>query len=90
MSNQGFFKAVKYFGSQQALAKAIGVSPQAVNHWANREHRLPYVQALKIFILTEGSVSLNELVPEQKELNALFGRSFYLGIPVNSAHSSNT
>lgn len=80
ISTSGFFKAVKYFGSQQALANVMGVSPQAVNHWANREHHLPYVQALKIFVLTEGEVSLDELAPEQKELNALFGRSFYLGI----------
>jgi DNA-binding transcriptional regulator YdaS (Cro superfamily) len=88
MSTQGFFKAVKYFGSQQALAKAMRISPQAMNHWANREHRLPYVQALKIFVLTQGTVSLDELAPEQQELNALFGQSFFLGSQVNSAHSS--
>ncbi len=84
MSTPGFFRAVKYFGSQQALAKAMGISPQAVNHWANREHRLPYVQALKIFVLTAGTVSLDELAPEQQELNALFGRSFFLGLKPNS------
>jgi DNA-binding transcriptional regulator YdaS (Cro superfamily) len=87
MITQGFFKAIKYFGSQQALAKAIGSSPQAVNNWANRENKLPYIQALKIFVLTQGAVSLDELAPEQKKLNALFGNSFFLGTQMTHSDS---
>lgn len=62
-------KAIRYFGSQSALARAIGVTHQAVNNWLNRENSIPYLQVLKIVEATNGVVSYHELAPQEKQVN---------------------
>ncbi len=71
MYEDSLFKAIDYFGSQQALADALGVSQQAVNHWLNRNKKIPVLQALKIAVYTQGKVTLRELTDEESELTLL-------------------
>lgn len=69
MYHEALYKAIKYFGSQSALARAIGVTHQAVNNWLNRENSIPYLQVLKIVAATNGVVSYHELAPQEKRVN---------------------
>lgn len=71
--NSGLLKAIKFFGSQRALAEALGVRQQAISNWLNREFKIPYRQVMKIVCLTKGSVRVEELAPGEEELN----KSFY-------------
>ena len=57
-------RAVLAVGSQAALAKAIGVKPQHVWNWLNRDSRVPAEQVLAIERATAGSVKRNELRPD--------------------------
>lgn len=71
MKLTGLFKFIKYFGSQQAAAKAIGVKQQAISNWFVRE-TIPYKQILKIVCATKGVVQPHELAPDDLEMNQLF------------------
>jgi DNA-binding transcriptional regulator YdaS (Cro superfamily) len=57
-------RAVKVVGSQAALAKALGVKPQHVWNWLNRDQRVPAEQVLPIEAATEGKVTRHELRPD--------------------------
>lgn len=74
----GLFKAIKHFGSQQALASAIGASQRSISHWLNREKRIPYHYAVNIFFLMNGRISLDELAPEHFKLNRKIEHQFNL------------
>jgi len=82
MYDEFLFKAVKYFGSQKNLASALCVSQQAVNHWLNRSKKVPYLQALKIDIYTEGKIRIEDLNDEEKELTFLLKQKFSQKVPV--------
>jgi len=56
-------RAVLAVGSQAALAKAIGVKPQHIWNWLNRDNRVPAEQVLPIERATAGSVKRSELRP---------------------------
>jgi DNA-binding transcriptional regulator YdaS (Cro superfamily) len=71
MYQYALYKAIRYFGSQEALARAIGVKQQSISNWLNREHSIPYKQVLKISSATKGQVSYHELAPEEKSLNKI-------------------
>lgn len=60
----GLLKAIRYFGTQRALAEALGVKQQSISHWLNRENSIPYTQVLKIVCVTQGSVTFEELAPD--------------------------
>lgn len=77
---EGLFKAIKFFGSQQMLANAIGATQRMISNWLNREKRIPYQYAIKIFYLTNGSISLHELAPENFELNCKIEKQFNLAL----------
>ncbi len=62
MDQSGLFKAIKYFGSQHKLAQAIGVTQQAVNHWLNRGQKIPFLQAARIVVVSEGYINFHDLV----------------------------
>lgn len=47
MHQSGLLKVIKLFGSQKALAKALGVKQQAFSHWLNRDQRFPTFKSLK-------------------------------------------
>ncbi len=70
-------KAIKHFGSQQALANAIGSSQRSISNWLNREKRIPYQYAVCIFYKMHGHISLNELSPENSEINENIEHQFY-------------
>lgn len=53
-------QAVTFFGSQTALAKHIGVSPQAVQQWVQR-NIVPAEHCPVIERLTDGQVRCEEL-----------------------------
>ena len=57
-------RAVLAVGSQAALAKAIGVKPQHIWNWLNRDRRVPAEQVLPIERATSGSVSRSDLRPD--------------------------
>lgn len=57
-------KAVKAVGSQSALAKALGVTPQHVWNWLNRDKEVPAEQAIPIEEATGGKVTRHELRPD--------------------------
>ena len=54
--------AIDYFGSQAALAKALGVNSMAVTQWKKRG--LPIIRALQIERCTKGSIKAEELLPD--------------------------
>jgi len=57
-------RAVLAVGSQAALAKAIGVKPQHIWNWLNRDRRVPAEQVLPIERATSGSVTRSDLRPD--------------------------
>ncbi|MDD5084177.1 MAG: Cro/CI family transcriptional regulator [Candidatus Moranbacteria bacterium] len=53
--------AIDYFGTQAALAKAIGVNPMSVTQWKRRG--LPPRRAKEISELTHGTIKASDLLP---------------------------
>lgn len=72
MHHNGLYKAIRYFGSQKALADAIGVSQQAISLWINRTRSVPFKQILKIISVTQGFVTQHDLAPQEREMNSIF------------------
>lgn len=68
----GLLKAIRYFGSQKALAKALGVKQQAVSDWLNRQCHIPYNHVLKIACLKKGKVTPLELAPDDPLSTSIF------------------
>ena len=58
----GLQKAIDHFGSQAALARALGVVPMAVSNWKDR--RVPAEQCKAIEDATAGAVKRHELRPD--------------------------
>lgn len=74
MHQPALFKAIRYFGTQQKLADAIGVSQQAISQWLCHDSKIPYAQAVKIMDATRGYVGLQELAPLEKAANRAIQR----------------
>lgn len=95
MYQRALYKAIRFFGSQELLAKAIGVKQQAISNWLNREHAIPYKQVLKIVAATQGYVTLHELAPQENQLNKLVdklitrGFSKSIQIPIKSIQAND-
>ncbi|MBT7540539.1 MAG: Cro/Cl family transcriptional regulator [Gammaproteobacteria bacterium] len=53
----------KYFPTQRSLAKAINVTPQAVNQWFHQA-KVPVKRAVEIERLTDGAISRRDLRPD--------------------------
>lgn len=53
---------VEFFGGRVALAKALGVTPQAVHKWMQTE--IPPARAIQIEKLTEGKIQAVEIVSQ--------------------------
>jgi DNA-binding transcriptional regulator YdaS (Cro superfamily) len=62
MNKHAFQAAVKFFGSQGAMAKALGIEPMTVSQWKVRG--LPPARAAEIERLTSGEITRAELLPE--------------------------
>jgi len=56
----GFERAVRHFGSQAALARAVGITPQSVNQY--KRVGFSAETALRIERLTEGRLRALDLV----------------------------
>lgn len=58
----GLEKAIYFFRSRAELARALGVTGEAVRKWELRE-RVPIERAVEIARLTDGHVTVHELCP---------------------------
>lgn len=56
-------KLLALFGSQKAVADALGVSKAAVSQWF-KDGELPPARALEIVRMTKGAITLKELIGE--------------------------
>jgi DNA-binding transcriptional regulator YdaS (Cro superfamily) len=54
-------QAIKYFGSQVALADALGVQQPAVSMWKTRG-KIPHLQQIRIEHLTKGALKAKPLM----------------------------
>lgn len=54
-------KAVQFFGSQYKMAKALGITSQAVNSWVKEKTDVSLKAALKIETLTNGKIKARSL-----------------------------
>ena len=60
MHKRGLFKAIRYFGSQRALGKAIGVKQQIISRWLNHPLTIPFEYVLKVCVKTKEQITLEE------------------------------
>lgn len=58
--------AIKHFGSQVALADALGVQQPAVSMWKTRG-KIPHLQQLRIEHLTNGKLKAQPLMASKKK-----------------------
>ena len=56
-------KAIRYFGSQRALALALKTTSTRINNWLNRDKTIPFEYAIAIEKLTNGTINRYELAP---------------------------
>lgn len=60
MMNATLEKTIKHFGSRSAVARALGIWPQAVQQWRH----VPTKHALKIEELSGGSIPAREILKD--------------------------
>lgn len=63
-ANAAAQRAADLLGGNSALAKACGVTPQAVSQWANGGRPIPERRCVAIERLTKGAVTRQELRPD--------------------------
>lgn len=56
-------QAVEHFGSRAALARAVGVSPQAVQQWGETG-RIPRGRQFQIEVITRGELKADRKADE--------------------------
>lgn len=66
-----FVRLVKFFGSQELTAKALGVKQGTVSGWVRGIHGCTAVVALRAEIATGGEVKARDLCPGIPEQPAL-------------------
>ena len=92
MCEKGLFAAIKYFGSQRALAKEMGVTQQTISHWLNHERKMSDITALQLFVKTQGAVTLQELFSSPQLIYKILEKaSFFLkypavAVPIKAIH----
>jgi transcriptional repressor of cell division inhibition gene dicB len=60
MENKSTYNTVlSHFGNQNKLAKALGISKQAVNSWAGK---IPKLRAFEIEKITSGKIKASDLL----------------------------
>ncbi len=73
----GLFKAIRHYGSQKNLAKALGRPRQTITSWINRDEKIPDLYAaLDLFAQLKGSIPLKELVEKDDQLLKLLDSVF--------------
>lgn len=53
-------KAIEHFGSKAALARAVGVSKQALWKWEKNGNRVPLGRAYQLEVITDGALKAEE------------------------------
>lgn len=66
MGNEALLEAIRFFGTQQRLSKALRVDRKVINDWLNKSIRMPVQHAMSIEILTNGKVAAEKLSPHAK------------------------
>tara|TARA_R110000744_G_scaffold3823_1_gene14121 strand:+ start:4802 stop:5047 length:246 start_codon:yes stop_codon:yes gene_type:complete len=61
---QALKKAIKLFGSQGKMGRALGVTQQCVNMWLLKDRRIGVSHALECHIKLAGEVSAHDLRPD--------------------------
>jgi DNA-binding transcriptional regulator YdaS (Cro superfamily) len=56
-------EAIQHFGSQSALASALGVTQPTVSGW-NTEGRIPFTRQFQLQVLTAGKLKADESKPQ--------------------------
>ena len=57
-------KAIKYVGSQEALAKRINSNQQTISWWLNKSGKVPAEKAIAIETATDKTVTRQQLRPD--------------------------
>ena len=57
-------QVIKHFGTQVALAQALGVRQPTISNWRTRG-RIPLVQQLRIEVLSGGKLKAQPLMPKR-------------------------
>lgn len=70
---EALLKAIRFFGSETAMGKALNVSQQRISYWVNSGRQISYDYVLRIEAYTKGHVTRHELAPDKKEVNQLIG-----------------
>jgi DNA-binding transcriptional regulator YdaS (Cro superfamily) len=70
---EALLKAIRFFGSETAMGKALNISQQRISYWVNNSRQISYDYVLKIEAYTKGYVTRHELAPDKKEVNQLVG-----------------
>ncbi len=58
--NKESIKAVKFFGSLYAMAKALGIKPNGIYQW----QKIPELRAYQIESLSKGKISAKRIIAE--------------------------
>lgn len=62
-------KAIKLIGGQTKLAKILGTKQSVVFHWVHRHRQAPAKYIPRISELTNGEVSVNDLLADHQKCN---------------------
>ena len=62
-------KAVKIIGGQTKLATVLGTKQSVVHHWISRHGQAPAKYITRISELTNGEVSVDELLADHQKTN---------------------
>jgi len=93
---QALLKAVRYVGSQKALGEILGMEQYQVSRLINANQPLAEEQVLRIYLATNGTISIDELTPEclglRIEIHQRFGNqdNLHAFTPPNPYESSHT
>lgn len=64
-------RLIKFFGTQERTAQALGVSQASVSGWAGGKHGMSELHALKAERLTSGAVKATELCSRLADAQAV-------------------
>lgn len=65
-----FDQLLKHYGTQVGIAQALGVSQPCVSNWSKRG-RIPELQQMKAFMLTEGALKLDKALLKSTKASSL-------------------
>jgi DNA-binding transcriptional regulator YdaS (Cro superfamily) len=67
--NPVVMRLIKHFGTQVAVAVAVGVDQTTVSGWLRGKHAISFESAVRIQIATSGAFQAVELCPEISKLS---------------------